>query len=108
MPYFDQLHSSLPKDAGRTDLYVHSSRLREKILAAGRDIVSTHRGKEVVLEFAKDVEEAMNIACNTESDMLQLSKAAQTTDVQIKSYLCATRHAFTPFCSIHLILWPYI
>ena len=72
MPYFDQLHSSLPNDAGRTDFYVHSSRLREKILAAGRDIVSTHRGKEVVLVFSKDTGEAFSTARNTESDMLQL------------------------------------
>ena len=45
--------------------------LCEKILAAGSDLVSTHRGKEVVLVFNKDTGEALNIACNTESDVLQ-------------------------------------
>ena len=50
---------------------MHTSRLREKILAAGFDLVSTHRGKEVVLVFNKDTGESLNIACNTESDMLQ-------------------------------------
>ena len=57
---------------GRTEVYVGTSRLREKILAAGSDLVSTHHGKEVVLVFNKDIGEALNIACNTESDMLQL------------------------------------
>ena len=57
---------------GRTEVYVRTSRLYEKILAAGSDLVSTHCGKEVVLEFNKDIGEALNIACNTESDMLQL------------------------------------
>ena len=47
--------------------------------------------------FAKDIEEAMNIACYTESDMLQLSKAAQITDVQIKSYMCATGHSILQY-----------
>ena len=52
---------------------MHSSKLREKkkIVAAGSDLVSIHRGKEVVLVFNKDTGEALNIACNTESDMLQ-------------------------------------
>ena len=50
---------------------MHTSRLCEKILAAGFDLVSTHRGKEVVHVFNKDTVEALNIACNTESDMLQ-------------------------------------
>ena len=72
MPFFGQLYSSRLKDAGRTEVYVHTSRLREKIVAAGSDLVSTHRGKEMVLEFNKDIGEALNIACNTESDMLQL------------------------------------
>ena len=70
MPYFGQLYYFRLKDAGRTDVYV--SRLREKILAAGSDLVSTHHGKEVVLVFNKDTREAFSIACNTESDMLQL------------------------------------
>ena len=39
--------------------------------SAGSDLVSTHRGKEVSLVFNKDTGEALNIACNTESDMLQ-------------------------------------
>ena len=51
---------------------MHTSRLCEKILAAGFDLVSTHRGKEVVLVFSKDTGEALNIACNAEYDMLQL------------------------------------
>ena len=68
MPYFGQLYSSRLKDVGRTEVYVHTSRLHEKILAAGSD---SRRGKEVVLEFNKDTGEALNIACNTESDMLQ-------------------------------------
>ena len=51
---------------------MHTSRLRDKILAAGSDFFSTHRGKEVVLVFNKDTGEALNIACNTESDKLQL------------------------------------
>ena len=71
MPYFGQLYSSRLKDAGRTEVYVHTSRLREKILAAGSDLISTHRGKEVVLVFNKDIGEALHIACNAESDMLQ-------------------------------------
>ena len=71
MPYFGRLYSSRLKDVGRTELYVHTSRLREKIFAAGSELVSTHRGKEVVLVFNKDSGEALNIACNTESDMLQ-------------------------------------
>ena len=69
-PYFGQLYYFRLKDAGRTDVYV--SRLREKILAAGSDLVSTHHGKEVVLVFNKATREAFNIACSTESDMLQL------------------------------------
>ena len=72
MPYFGQLYSSRLKDAGRTEVYVHTSRLHEKILAARSDLVSTHRGKEVVLVLNKDTGEALNIACNTESDQLQL------------------------------------
>ena len=51
---------------------MHTSRLRDKILAAGSDFFSTHRGKEVVLVFSKDTGEALNTACDTESDMLQL------------------------------------
>ena len=51
---------------------MHNTRLRDKILAAGSDFFSTHRGKEVVLVFNKDTGEALNIACNTESDLLQL------------------------------------
>ena len=51
MPYFGQLYSFRMKDVGRTEVYVHTSRLREKILAAGSDLVSTHRGKKVVLVF---------------------------------------------------------
>ena len=72
MPYFGQLYYSRLKDAGRTDVYVHTSSLREKILVAGSDLVSTHHGKEVVLVFNKDTREAFNTACNTQSDMLQL------------------------------------
>ena len=72
IPYFGQLYYSRLKDAGRTDVYVHTSRLGEKILAAGSDFVSTHHGKEVVLVFNKDTREAFSIACNTQSDMLQL------------------------------------
>ena len=68
MPYFGRLYSSRLKDAGRTDVYVHTSKLREKILAAGSDFILTHRGKEVVLVFNKDTGQALNIA----SDMLQL------------------------------------
>ena len=71
MPYLGLLYFSHLKDARRTEVYVHTSRLREKILAAGSDLVSTHRGKEVVLVFSKDTGEALNITCNTESDMLQ-------------------------------------
>ena len=70
MPYFGQLYYSRLKDAGRTDVYVHTSKLRERILAAGSDLVSTHHGKELV--FNKDTREAFNIACNAESDILQL------------------------------------
>ena len=44
----------------------------KNVLAAGSDLFSTHRGKEVVLVFNKDTGEALNIACNTESHMLQL------------------------------------
>ena len=69
MPFFGQLCSSCLKEARRTEVYVHTSRLHEKILAAGSD---SRRGKEVVLEFNKDTGEALNIACNTESDLLQL------------------------------------
>ena len=72
MPYLGLLYFSHLKDARRTEVYVHTSRLREKILAAGSDLVSTHRGKEVVLVFSKDTGEALNITCNAESDMLQL------------------------------------
>ena len=72
MPFFGQLYSSRLKDVGRTEVYVHTLRLCEKILAAGSDLVSTHRGKEVVLVFNKDTREAFSIACNTQSDMLQL------------------------------------
>ena len=72
IPYFGQLYYSRRNDAGQTDVYVHTSRLREKILAAGPDLVSTHHGKEVVLVFNKDTREAFSIACNTESDMLHL------------------------------------
>ena len=71
MPYFGHLYSSRLKDVGRTEVYVHTLRLCEKILAAESDLVSTHRGKEVVLVFNKDSGEALNIACNTKSDMLQ-------------------------------------
>ena len=71
MPYFGQLYSSHLKDVGRTEVYVHTSRLREKILAAGSDLVLKHRGKEVVLVFNEDIGEVLNIACNTESDILQ-------------------------------------
>ena len=71
MQNFGQLYSSRLKDVGQTEVYVHTSRLREKFLAAGSDLVSTYRGKEVVLVFNKDTGEALNIACNTESDMLQ-------------------------------------
>ena len=51
MPFFGQLYSFRMKDVGRTEVYVHTSRLREKILAAGSDLVSTHRCKKVVLVF---------------------------------------------------------
>ena len=44
---------------------MHTSRLREKILAAGSALVSTHRGKEAVLVFNNG--EPLNSACNTES-----------------------------------------
>ena len=71
MPYFGQLYSSCLKDTERTEVFVHTLRLREKILAAGFDLVSTHRSKEVVLVFNKDTGEALNIACNAEH-MLQL------------------------------------
>ena len=71
MPYFGQPYSSRLKDVERAEVYAHASRLREKILAAGSDLVSTHRGKEVVLVFNKDSGEALNIACDTKSDMLQ-------------------------------------
>ena len=36
--YFGWLYSSRLMDAGRTEVYVHTSRLREKILAAGFDL----------------------------------------------------------------------
>ena len=52
--HIGQLYSSRLKDVGRTEVYVYISRLREKILAAGFDLVSTHRGKEVVLVFNKE------------------------------------------------------
>ena len=71
MPYFGQLYSSRLKGVNRTEVYVHTSRLREKFLAAGSDLGSPHRGKEVVLVFNKDTGEALNIECNTESDILQ-------------------------------------
>ena len=71
LPYFGQLYSSRLKDVGRTEACVHTSRLRAKTLAAGSDLVSINRGKEVVLVFNKDTGEALNIACNTESDVLQ-------------------------------------
>ena len=72
MPYFGQLYSSYLKDVRRTEVYVHTSRLLEKILAAGSDLVSTHRGKEVIFVFNRDTGGALNIACDTESDMPQL------------------------------------
>ena len=62
MPYFGQLYSSRLKDVGRTEVYVHTSRLHEKILAAGSDLVSIHRGKEVVFIFNKDTGEALNLS----------------------------------------------
>ena len=65
MAYFGELYSSRLKDVGRTETFVYSSRLRAKILAAGSDFVSIHRGKEVVLVFNKDTGEALTIACNT-------------------------------------------
>ena len=73
MLYFGQLYSSCLKDAGQTEVYVHISRLQEKILAA------CNHGKEVVIVFNKDIGEALSIACNTESDMHQLPKDAQIT-----------------------------
>jgi len=76
----------LSKDAGRIEVYMHTSRLREKILAPGPDLVSTHRGKEVVLVFNKDTGEAVNMACNTEYDMFQPSKAVQITVPVSKSF----------------------
>ena len=82
MSVFGQLYSSRPKDAGRTEAQdVHTPRLREKILAAGSD----QQGQDDLIVarrwflFNKDIDEALNIACNIESDMLQLSKAAQIT-----------------------------
>ena len=51
MLYFGPLYSSRLKDAGRIEVDVHTSRLREKFLAAGSDLVSTHRCKKVVLVF---------------------------------------------------------
>ena len=71
MPFFGQLYSSRLKDVGRTEVYVHTSRLHEKILAAGSDLFSIHRGKEVVFIFNKDTGEALNIVCNIESDLFQ-------------------------------------
>ena len=76
----------LSKDAGRIEVYMHTSRLREEILAPGPDLVSTHRGKEVVLVFNKDTGEAVNMACNTEYDMFQPSKAVQITVPVSKSF----------------------
>ena len=75
---FGQLRSSRLKNVGQTDVYVYGSRLREKILAAaGPDLVSIRCGK-VVLVLDKDTGEAVNTACNTESNMLQPSKAQIT------------------------------
>ena len=76
----------LSKDAGRIEVYMHTSRLREEILAPGPDLVSTHRGKEVVIVFNKDTGEAVNMACNTEYDMFQPSKAVQITVPVSKSF----------------------
>ena len=45
--------------------------VKKKIVAAGSDLVSIHRGKEVVLVFSRETGKALNIACNTDSDMLQ-------------------------------------
>ena len=72
MPYFGRLYSSRLKDAERAEVYAHASRLREKILAAGSDLVSTHRGKEVVIVFNRHRRGEASKACNTESDILQL------------------------------------
>ena len=58
----------------------------KKILPAGSDLVSTHRSKEMVLVFNKDTGEALNIACNTQSDKLQLSKATQITVLMLKVF----------------------
>ena len=85
-PYFGWLYSSCLKDAGQTEVYVHTLRLHEKILPAGSDLVSTHCSKEMVLVFNKDIGKALNIACNTQSDMLQLSKATQITVLMLKVF----------------------
>ena len=58
----------------------------KKILPAGSDLISTRRSKEMVLVFNKDTGEALNIACNTQSDKLQLSKATQMTVLMLKVF----------------------
>ena len=78
MPYFGQLYSSRLKDAERAEVYAHASRLREKILAAGSDLVSTHRGKEVVIVFnrhRRGLEYCMQ--CRTYAPIVLMSKVFQ-------------------------------
>ena len=52
------------------------------LVAAASD--TTHRGKEVVLLFNKDTGEALNIACNTESDVLHQSERFQLRCLELQ------------------------
>ena len=72
---------------------MHTSRLREKNLATGSDLVSTHRGKVAVLVFNKDTGEALStlpldVKILRHAQQLQhLTQAKQSTQNAIRNQL---------------------
>ena len=66
--------------------FVHSTRLKEHILARFPDLGSYKEGREVLLAFNDDVSIALKIACdsNPDSDALCLMKAANLVRKDMK------------------------
>ena len=77
MPQLSKLYTARLQDLGVENCEVHSTRLRQKLLAAIPDLVPTLQGREFVLVFDKDIGDAIRQVCSHDSELLALAKAAQ-------------------------------
>lgn len=100
MPQLCKMYRSCLERYGAKDIWVHSSRLRDRLLKAVPDLVCSHKGREYILLFQHDIGEAVMKACanDTASDVLQLCKAARIIRKDLHNMHAAFNGTFPENC----------